>query len=91
MVYTPLIGFTLFVMIFLGAAFTLSYFWWADRYKTPEVIAAEVMQFSEQFTNALSVFAVGMLAFGIMLTSCQTLNAYPRSWFRFRDSQRCDR
>ncbi len=67
MVYTPLIGFTLFVMIFLGAAFTLSYFWWADRYKTPEVIAAEVMQFSEQFTNALSVFAVGMLAFGIML------------------------
>ncbi|MBD2315938.1 hypothetical protein [Phormidium tenue] len=67
MVYTPLIGFTLFVILFLGAAFTLSYFWWADRYKTPEVIAAEVMQFSEQFTNAISVFAVGMLAFGIML------------------------
>ena len=67
MVYTPLIGFTLVVMLFLGSAFTLSYFWWADRYKTPEVIAAEVMQFSEQFINALSVFAVGMLAFGIML------------------------
>jgi hypothetical protein len=66
MVYTPLIGFTLFITLFL-AAFTLSYFWWADRYKTPEVIAAEVMQFSEQLTNALSVFAVGMLAFGIML------------------------
>ncbi len=67
MVYTPLIGFTLFITLFLGVAFTLSYFWWADRYKTPEVIAAEVMQFSEQLTNALSVFAVGMLAFGIML------------------------
>ena len=67
MVYTPLISFTLLVILFLGAAFTLSYFWWADRYKTPEVIAAEVMQFSEQFTNALSDFAVGMLAFGIML------------------------
>ena len=67
MVYTPLIGFTLFVILFLGAAFTLSYFWWADRYKTPEVIAAEVMQFSEQFTNAFSVFAIGLLAFGIML------------------------
>ena len=67
MVYTPLIGFTLFVILFLGAAFTLSYFWWADRYKTPEVIAAEVMHFSEQFTNVFSVFAVGMLAFGIML------------------------
>lgn len=67
MVYTPLIGFTLVVMLFLGSAFTLSYFWWADRYKTPEVIAAEVMQFSEQFINALSVFVVGMLAFGIML------------------------
>ena len=66
MVYTPLIGFTLFVILFLGAAFTLSYFWWTDRYKTPEVIAAEVMQFSEQFTNAFSVFAVGLLAFGIM-------------------------
>lgn len=67
MVYTPLIGFTLFMILFLGVAFMLSYFWWADRYKTPEVIAAEVMQFSEQITNALSVFAVGMLAFGIML------------------------
>ena len=67
MVYTPLISFTLLVMLFLGAAFTLSYFWWADRYKTPEVIAAEVMQFSEQFTNAFSVFAIGLLAFGIML------------------------
>ena len=67
MVYSPLIGFTLVVMLFLGSAFTLSYFWWADRYKTPEVIAAEVMQFSEQFINALSVFVVGMLAFGIML------------------------
>ena len=65
--YTPLISFTLLVVLFLGIAFTLSYFWWADRYKTPEVIAAEVMQFSEQFTNAFSVFAVGMLAFGIML------------------------
>ena len=58
MVYTPLIVFTLVVMLFLGSAFTLSYFWWADRYKTPEVIAAEVMQFSEQFTNALSIFAI---------------------------------
>ncbi len=65
--YTPLISFTLLVILFLGIAFTLSYFWWADRYKTPEVIAAEVMQFSEQFTNAFSVFAVGMLALGIML------------------------
>ncbi len=65
--YTPLISFTLLVILFLGLAFTLSYFWWADRYKTPEVIAAEVMQFSEQFTNAFSVFVVGMLAFGIML------------------------
>ncbi len=65
--YTPLISFTLLVILFLGLAFSLSYFWWADRYKTPEVIAAEVMQFSEQFTNAFSVFAVGMLAFGIML------------------------
>lgn len=65
--YTPLISFTLLVVLFLGIAFTLSYFWWADRYKTPEVIAAEVMQFSEQFTNAFSVFAVGMLAFGTML------------------------
>lgn len=67
MIYTPLIGFTLFIMLFLGVAFSLSYFWWADRYKTPEVIAAEVMQFSEQITNAISVFMVGLLAFGIML------------------------
>ena len=69
MVYTPLIVFTLVVMLFLGSAFTLSYFWWADRYKTPEVIAAEVMQFSEQFTNALSIFAIGMLAFALILIS----------------------
>jgi len=38
MVYTPLIGFTLFMILFLGVAFMLSYFWWADRYKTPEVV-----------------------------------------------------
>jgi hypothetical protein len=69
MVYTPLISFTILVTLFLGAAFTLSYFWWADRYKTPEVIAAEVMHFSEQFTNIFSVFAVGILAFGIILVS----------------------
>jgi hypothetical protein len=67
MVYAPLIGFTLFVILFIGAAFTLSYFWWADRYKTPEVIAAEVMQFSEKLTSRLSVLAVGMFAFSITL------------------------
>ncbi len=67
MVYAPLIGFTLFIILFLGAAFTLSYFWWADRYKTPEIIAAEVMQFTETFTNRLSVFAVGMLSCGVVL------------------------
>ncbi len=67
MIYTPLIGFTLFIILFLGVAFSLSYFWWADRYKTPEVIAAEVMQFSEQITSAISVFMVGLLAFGVML------------------------
>lgn len=67
MVYTPLIVFTLLVILFIAAAFTLSYFWWADRYKTPEVIAAEVMQFSEKLTNRLSVLAVGMLAFSITL------------------------
>ncbi len=72
MVYMPLISFTLFVVLFLGAAFTLSYFWWADRLKTPEVIAAEVMQFSEQFTNAFSVFAVGLLAFGIVIAFIKT-------------------
>ena len=67
MVYAPLIGFTLFVILFIGAAFTLSYFWWADRYKTPEVIAAEVMQFSEKLTSRLSILTVGMLAFSITL------------------------
>jgi hypothetical protein len=67
MVYAPLIGFTLFIILFLGVAFTLSYFWWADRYKTPEIIAAEVMQFSEKFTNTLSIVAVGMLSCGVML------------------------
>lgn len=67
MVYTPLIGFTLFVVLFLGVAFALSYFWWADRYKTPEVIAAEVMHFSEQLTNVMSIFAVGLLVLGTIL------------------------
>jgi hypothetical protein len=66
-IYTPLIGFTLFVVLFLAIAFSLSYFWWADRQKTPEVIAAEVMQFSEQFTNALSLLAIGLISFSIML------------------------
>ncbi|MBD2150317.1 hypothetical protein H6F44_09325 [Pseudanabaena sp. FACHB-1277] len=63
MVYSSLIGFILFVTLFLGIAFSLSYFWWADRHKTPEVIAAEVMQFSEQITNFLSILAVGAIAF----------------------------
>jgi len=67
MIYTPLIGFTLVVILFLGVTFAFSYFWWADRYKTPEVIAAEVMQFTEQFTNVLSIFGVGALAFALML------------------------
>lgn len=63
MVYSSLIGFILFVTLFLGIAFSLSYFWWADRHKTPEVIAAEVMQFSEQITNFLSILAVGAITF----------------------------
>lgn len=67
MVYTSLIGFTLVLLMFLGIAFALSYLWWADRYKTPEVIAAEVMQFSEQFTQAFAVFAVAMLGFGLTI------------------------
>ena len=67
MIYTSLIGFILFVTLFLGLAFSLSYFWWADRHKTPEVIAAEVMQFSEQMTSFLSIVAVGAIAFVMML------------------------
>ncbi|OIP70471.1 MAG: hypothetical protein AUK48_13705 [Oscillatoriales cyanobacterium CG2_30_44_21] len=67
MIYTPLIGFTLVVILFLAVTLALSYFWWADRYKTPEVIAAEVMQFTEQFTNVLSIFGVGLLAFTLVL------------------------
>jgi len=63
--YSPLIGFTLFTILLLGAAFILSYFWWADRHKTPEVIAAEVMQFSEQVTSVLPIFLMAMLLFGI--------------------------
>ncbi len=63
MIYTSLIIFSLFVILFLGIAFSLSYFWWADRHKTPEVIAAEVMQFSEQITGFLSILAVGAIAF----------------------------
>lgn len=67
MVYIPLIGFTIFIILFLGVAFSLSYFWWADRHKTPEIIAAEVMQFTETFTSRLSIFAVGMLSCGVVL------------------------
>lgn len=77
MAYTPLIGFTLFVIMLLGVAFILSYFWWADRYKTPEVIAAEVMQFSEQFTNALSFLMIGMLVLGIAVIF---LNVSQKQW-----------
>lgn len=67
MIYASLIGFTIFVIVFLGLAFSLSYFWWADRHKTPEVIAAEVMQFSEQMTSFLSILAVGAIAFIVTL------------------------
>jgi hypothetical protein len=67
MIYASLIGFIIFITLFLGLAFSLSYFWWADRHKTPEVIAAEVMQFSEQVTGFLSILAVGAIAFTVTL------------------------
>ncbi|MDX2254641.1 MAG: hypothetical protein NW214_03910 [Pseudanabaenaceae cyanobacterium bins.39] len=64
MVYTSLIGFTLVLCLLLGIAFALSYLWWADRYKTPEVIAAEVMLFSERLTKVVGVLAVASLGIG---------------------------
>jgi hypothetical protein len=44
----------------------MSYLFWADKAKTPEVIAAEVMQFSEQLGSLLSLGAIGTIAFVLM-------------------------
>ena len=68
MIYASLIGFIFFVILFLGVTFSLSYFWWADRHKTPEVIASELVHFSEQTTSFLSILAVGAIAFIVTLT-----------------------
>ncbi|CAN1208683.1 hypothetical protein TUMEXPCC7403_00580 [Tumidithrix helvetica PCC 7403] len=64
--FTPLIGFVLTVLLLLAIAFVMSYLFWADRYKTPEVIAAEVMQFSEQVTSLMSVLGVGAIVFVVI-------------------------
>ena len=61
-----LVVFTSVVFLFLAFAFAMSYLFWADKAKTPEVIAAEVMQFSEQLGSLLSIGAIGTVAFVLM-------------------------
>ncbi len=63
MSYIPLIGFALTVFMLLAILFVMSYLYWADRYKTPEVIAAEVMLFSEQASKLASLVGVAALIF----------------------------
>ncbi|MEE3718343.1 hypothetical protein V2H45_16505 [Tumidithrix elongata RA019] len=64
--FAPLIGFVLTVLLLLAIAFVMSYLFWTDRYKTPEVIAAEVMHFSEQVTGVMSVVGVGAIVFVVI-------------------------
>jgi hypothetical protein len=65
--FAPLIGFVIAMLLVLAIAFVMSYLFWSDRYKTPEVIAAEVMHYSEQVTGVTIVFGVG--AIGLALIS----------------------
>ncbi len=62
----PLTLFTLVISGFLLVAFCFSYLFWSDRYKTPEVIAAEVMQFSEWATSWMAIASVTLLAFAVV-------------------------
>ncbi|MEI6427833.1 MAG: hypothetical protein WCO45_05495 [Pseudanabaena sp. ELA607] len=61
-----LVVFTSVILLILAFAFAMSYLFWADKAKTPEVIAAEVMQFSEQLGSLLSLGAIGTIAFVLM-------------------------
>jgi hypothetical protein len=58
-VFAPLIGFVIAMLLVLAIAFVMSYLFWSDRYKTPEVIAAEVMHYSERVTGVMIVFGAG--------------------------------
>jgi hypothetical protein len=58
----PLIGFVVTVVLLLVVFYALSYLVWADRSKTPQVIAAEVTLFSEQVFRTTSLLTVAAIA-----------------------------
>ncbi|NJK35747.1 MAG: hypothetical protein HC919_12830 [Oscillatoriales cyanobacterium SM2_2_1] len=58
----PLIGFIVTVVLLLLVSFALSYLFWSDRSKTPQVIAAEVTLFSEQVSRTTTLVAVMAIA-----------------------------
>ncbi|MFN3927197.1 MAG: hypothetical protein ACK4QL_07710 [Pseudanabaenaceae cyanobacterium] len=47
----PMVLFVSLMLIVLVIAFALSYLFWSDRYKTPEVIAAEVGYITERISS----------------------------------------
>jgi hypothetical protein len=58
--FMPMLSFLVVLSAFLIFAFAFSYLVWSPKAKTPNVIAAEVMQFSEQFTNFMIMAGIGL-------------------------------
>ncbi|AFY71234.1 hypothetical protein Pse7367_2983 [Thalassoporum mexicanum PCC 7367] len=58
--FIPMLSFLMVVTAFLMFAFAFSYLVWSPKTKNPNVIAAEVMQFSEQFTNFIVMSGIAL-------------------------------
>jgi hypothetical protein len=74
--FMPMLSFLMVLTAFLMFAFAFSYLVWSPKDKTPNVIAAEVMQFSEQLTSF-------MLMGGIVLGVGLCLLAIANFWINF--------
>jgi hypothetical protein len=60
--FIPMLSFLMVLTAFLMFAFAFSYLVWSPKTKHPNVIAAEMMQFSEQFS---SFMVMSGIAFGV--------------------------
>jgi hypothetical protein len=67
--FAPMMGFVLTILLLLAIAFVMSYLFWSDRFKTPEVIAAEVMHYTERVTGLMVVFGIGAIVLALISAS----------------------